>query len=270
MTWMHNRRMFVGGMIAAATTALAPFKASAQPRSAGRQIEIEAADGKKFDAYLSAPGAGKGPGIIMASTIFGLDQDMKDMSDDLARAGCVAVAPNFFWRDQDSGALPIPTGMQRAVARAERTDFAQSMDDLKRCIAEARRHPRSNGKIAVLGFCYGGLHAWRSACDGFGVDAALSFHGSFLSKYMKPGDKPSCPVALHYGDKDELAPPAELEAVKKMADATGSEFVIHPGAGHGYMLRSAHGHGNPHGHADAEAERKSWARAMQMIDALRT
>jgi carboxymethylenebutenolidase len=37
---------------------------------------------------------------------------------------------------------------------------------------------------------------------------------------MKPGDGPRCPVSFHYGDKDELAPPEELEAVKAIADAT--------------------------------------------------
>ena len=225
-----------------------------------RQIEIATDDGK-FDAYVSAS-QDKGPGVILVSSIFGVDQNMKDMCDDLARHGCVALAQNFFWRDPDSGVLPIPAGMQRAVARVGRIDFAKSMDDLRGAIAEVRRHPNYNGKLAVLGFCFGGPYAWRSACDGLGVDAAVSFHGTFVSKYMKPGDRPNCPVSFHYGDKDELAPLDELDAVKTVADATGSEFIIHPGAGHGYMLRGDHYH--------VEAARKSWDLALQTIGGLRT
>jgi carboxymethylenebutenolidase len=227
----------------------------------GKQIEIATEDGK-FDAYLSAPDTDKGPGVIMVSSIFGVDQGMKDMCDDLSRHGCVALAQNFFWRDDESGPLPIPAGIERAVARVGRLDFGKSVSDLRSGIAEVRRHPNYNGKLAVFGFCFGGPYAWRSACDGFGVDAAMSFHGTFVSKHMKPGDKPSCPVIFHYGENDDLAPREELDAVKRIADATGNEFVIHPDAGHGYMLRGDHYHD--------EAARKSWERALQMVAALRT
>lgn len=229
----------------------------------GEQIEIGTDDGR-FDAYLGAPDKGKGPGVILITHIYGVDRDTKEMCDDLARRGFVALAQNFFWRDQDSGVLEQgPEGGQRARARAARIDFVKAMDDLKRSIAEVRRHPNCNGKVALFGYCFGGAYVWRSACDGLGIDAGVSFHGTFVSQSMKPGDKPSCPVSFHYGDNDELAPPEELEAVKKTADMTGSEFVIHSGAGHGFMMRS-----NPH-HYDAGAAGKAWERALQIIGTLR-
>lgn len=202
---------------------------------------------------------------MLVSTVFGVDDDMKGMCDDLARRGCVASVPNFFFRDQDPGPLAFPTGGQRAFQRVERLDFAKSMEDLKLVLAQLRSHEGSNGKLVVLGFCFGGPHAWRSVCDGLGVGGAMSFHGTYVSKYMRPGDKPVSPIALHYGDKDELAPPQELAAVKKVADATGAELVVYPGVGHGYMLHSHMGHAQP----NAEAAKKSWDRALHMIDTLR-
>lgn len=228
---------------------------------AGKQVEI-AADGGKFEGYVAAPDSGKVPGVILVSSIFGLDQNMKHMCDDLAQRGCVALVQNFFWRDKDSSPLKMED-FQRAVARAQRIDFPKSMVDLEHGIAEVKHHRNCNGKVAVFGFCFGGPYAWRAACDGLEVDAAVSFHGTFVSKSMKPGDHPGCPVSLHYGDQDELAPPPELEAVKKVADATGSEFVVHHGAGHGYMMHA-------HSHEDREAARNSWDRALQMIGVLRT
>lgn len=262
MTLKLNRRTIVGGIVATTAATALPLKAYAQQRGIIRkQIQV-AADGGEFDAYLAAPETGKGPGVILVTHILGVDQDTKNMCDDLAQRGCVALAPNFFSRDQDSGVL-VEADVKRGIARAMRIDFPKSMDHLRSGIAEVKRHPSSNGKVAVLGYCFGGPYAWRSACDGLGIDAAVSFHGTFVSKYMKPGDKPSCPVSFHYGDKDELAPPEEIAAVKKIADATGSEFVIHPGAGHAYMMPA-----NSHYHADAA--RKSWDRALQIIDGLRT
>lgn len=270
MTYNPSRRLVLGGMFAAGAATVLPFRLDAKETKGEivrKTIQIDAADGK-FDAYVAAPASGKGPAVIVVTHIFGVDQDTKDYCDQLASRGCVAVAQNFFWRDQDSGVVPPPKtpGMddpntKRAIGRAMRIDFPKSMDDLKRAVAVAKGHPNSNGKTAVLGYCFGGPYAWRAACDGFGVDAAVSFHGTFVSKYMKPGDKPSCPVEFHYGDQDVLAPPPELEAVKKVADATGSKFVIHPGAHHAYMMPT-------NGHYHEQAAKGSWASAVKLIDTL--
>jgi carboxymethylenebutenolidase len=230
----------------------------------GRTVEIAAADGK-FGAYLSAPASGKGPGVAVITHIYGVDPDTQAFCDRLAAAGCVAAAPNFFWRDQDS--VVLGHGKEegvRARARAERIDFAKAMDDLARAIAALKAHPNCNGKIAAFGFCFGGPYVWRSAC-GSAIDAGVSFHGTFMSKHLKPGDAPRCPVGCYYGDKDHLAPPAELDAVKKAVTASpDGEFVVYPGAGHGYMFPSSH----EAFHAEAAA--KSWAAAMKLVDALRT
>lgn len=227
-----------------------------------REIEIEAGDGK-IEAYVAAPTSGAGPGVVLVSTIAGVDRNMRELCDDLAGRGCVALAPNFFWRDKDPAAMSLPADMERAVARVMRFDFMPALDDLGLAIAAVRSQPECNGKVAVFGFCFGGPFAWRAACDGFGIGVGVSFHGTQVSRLMRPGDSPGCPVSFHYGDRDELAPPEELAAVKKVADETGSEFVIHAGAGHGYMVHTDRGHYHP------EAARKSWDRALQLVDALR-
>jgi carboxymethylenebutenolidase len=225
------------------------------------QTKIAAGDGQ-MEAYLAAPGSGKGPGVIVVSHVFGVDQDMKDACNALAVQGCVALAPNFFWRDFDPGVL-VEAEVPRAIARAMRIDFPTSMEDLRRGIEELRRHPNCNGKIALLGYCFGGPYAWRAACDELGLDASVSFHGTFVSKYMQLGDKPSCPISFHYGENDHLAPAEELAAVKAVADATGSAFIVHPGAGHAFMMPS-----NSHYHEEAAVN--SWDAALQLIKTLQT
>lgn len=232
-----------------------------QLRAVNREhITFAVADGQ-MEAYRAATGEGKGPGVIVVTHVFGVDQDMRNVCDELAARGCVALAPNFFWRDEDAGVLVEATDVQRAIGRALRIDFPKSMDELRRAIEALRSHPNCNGKVVLLGYCFGGPYAWRAACDGLGLDAAVSFHGTFVSKYLKPGDRPSCPVAFHYGEHDHLAPPEELAAVKAVADANGCAFVVHPDAGHAYMMPS-----NSHYH-EAGA-RQSWAAALQLIKTL--
>jgi len=223
------------------------------------QIKIEVADGQ-MEAYRAAPGKGKGPGVVVVTHVFGIDQDMKDVCDELAARGCVALAQNFFWRDPDPGVL-VEADVPRAIARAMRIDFPKSMNELRHGIDEVRRHPDCNGKVILLGYCFGGPYAWRAACDGLGLDASVSFHGTYVSKHLKPGDKPGCPVEFHYGEHDHLAPAEELAAVKAVADANGCAFIVHPDAGHAYMMPA-----NSHYHEGAA--RNSWDAALRLIQTL--
>lgn len=226
------------------------------------EIEVETDHGV-FDAYMTAVESGRGPGVLMVSTIFGLNQVLKDWSDELAIHGCVVIAPNLFSRDpEDRGVLALPHDTERAVARAMRLDFAKSMGDLRYAIATLKNHPNCNGKVVLLGFCLGGPYAWRAACDGLDIEAAVSFHGSFVSRYLKPDDKPACRVVFHYGDSDDLAPPPELAAVKAASDASGSEFIVYQGARHAFMVKADRQNYNP------GAAMQSWGHTMNIIGKL--
>jgi carboxymethylenebutenolidase len=226
-------------------------------------MRIPAANGA-FDAYLAAPSAGRGPAVILVTHIFGVCQDTQAYCDRLAEAGCVGVAPDFFWRDDDKGPIAhAGDGYARARARAGRTEDAWVMDDIRHTIAALKAHPACNGKFAAWGFCFGGPFVWRAACDGV-IDAGASFHGTIVSRVIKPGDALRCPATFQYGDKDELAPPEELEKVRKAVTASPlGSFAVHPGAGHGYMMMS-----RPTGY-DPMAAQKSWDAAMALLAPLK-
>ncbi|WP_426390802.1 dienelactone hydrolase family protein [Variovorax sp. R-27] len=222
-----------------------------------------AAKGGSIDACLASPSTSspKVPGVVVVTSIFGVDRDTRNTCERLAQNGYVALAPNFFWRDTDPIVLS-EAEVPRAIGRVMRTDFDTSMNDLRLAIDYVRRHPACSGKVAVLGYCFGGPHAWRAACDGLEVEAVVSFHGTHVSKYLQPGDRPACPVAFHYGEQDDFAPAEELAKVGAVARATGSAFHVHPGAGHAYMMES-----NSHYHA--AAARASWEEAMRLLSQLR-
>ena len=73
---------------------------------AGAQVSISAADGGAFDSYVVSPAVGEGTGVVIVSTISGVDSDMTHYADTLAAEGFVVSAPDMFWRDDDPGPDP--------------------------------------------------------------------------------------------------------------------------------------------------------------------
>jgi hypothetical protein len=63
----------------------------------GEEITISTPDGD-FMGYLSKPASGSGPGIVVIQEIFGVNQVMRDITDDFAAKGFVALCPDLFWR----------------------------------------------------------------------------------------------------------------------------------------------------------------------------
>ena len=64
----------------------------------GTMIEISAADGGRFQAYLAKPAKGSGPGLVLLQEIFGINQFLRDRADYFAEEGYVVLVPDLFWR----------------------------------------------------------------------------------------------------------------------------------------------------------------------------
>ena len=232
----------------------------------GESIRV-AADRGAFESYLATPTV-KGPGVAVVSTIFGIEDDVKGYADRLAAAGCIASVPNVFWRVKDSERLPpdVPPehpSFKRAVERAFALDIDASMRDLAVVIADLRARPECNGRVAVMGFCWGGRYALRAAAE-LPIEAAISFHGTQCATVLDRAPRAKCPMSFHWGDKDWVVPMAEIakieEAFKK---APNAEVRVHPGAEHSYMLPSRGA-----GYSESAAK-ASWSRAMELIAPLR-
>jgi carboxymethylenebutenolidase len=232
---------------------------------AGTHVTIAATDGGKFDSYVASPVSERGAGVIIVSTISGVDSDMKYYADTLAAEGFVASAPDMFWRDTDPGPLPwTDDGRKRAFARNDRYDLELGMRDLADVIANLKKHPRCNGKVAVMGFCFGGPFALLAAAR-YGTNAGISFHGSHVERHLDELDGVRCPLSFHYGDRDEVAPMAAVERIRdafsRLADA---EVCVYPGAGHGFMTMTR----GP-GYIESVA-RPAWARTLGVLRKLQT
>ncbi|HEU4343674.1 MAG TPA: dienelactone hydrolase family protein [Candidatus Binatia bacterium] len=227
---------------------------------AGTHVTIAAAGSGTFDSYVASPASEKGAGVVIVSTISGVDSDMTYYADALAGEGFVASAPDMFWRDRDPGPLPwTDDGRKRAFARNDRYDLELGMTDLADVIANLKKHPQCNGKVAVMGFCFGGPFALLAAAR-CSTNAGISFHGSHVENHLDELDRVRCPLSFHYGDRDEVAPMAAIERLReafgRLADA---KLYVYSGAGHGFMTMTR-------GRAYIESvARPAWTRGLEVL-----
>src|SRR5216110_315923 len=64
-----------------------------------KDIKIRSSDGSEFDCYLATPdGDNKVPAIVLAAHVYGVDKDIRAMTDEFASRGYLAAAPDLFWR----------------------------------------------------------------------------------------------------------------------------------------------------------------------------
>src|SRR5258705_4640180 len=202
----------------------------------GKNVRVRSSEGGEFDCYLATPrGGAKVPAIVLASAVHGVNEDLRAIADEFASHGYIAAAPDLFWRTipgplarDDAG----PKGRSNPRLEKIRTGEAALADTL----AALRKLPQSNGRAAVIGFCYGGPYAILGP-KRLGYDAGISCHGSQMLDYIRELEGLARPVCVIWGDADHQAPAEVLDAYRGAAARMKNlELHIFPGVLHGYMM----------------------------------
>jgi carboxymethylenebutenolidase len=227
------------GFLATATTGLfaqdwAKQKLDKSPRHR-EWVTVKHGD-RTVQAFVVYPEVkGKVPVVVLIHEIFGLSDWARSMTDDLAAAGYIVIAPDllsgFGPNGGGSSAFPDQDATVKAVSGLNPDTVTADLD----ATADfAKNLPASNGKLAVVGFCWGGGKSFAYATHRHDLSAAFVFYG--------PGPDPEAikaiqaPVYAFYAGNDGrigATVPATTEAMK----LAGKKYepVSYEGAGHGFM-----------------------------------
>lgn len=199
-------------------------------------IELANRNGRACQAYLASPDSGRKPAILILSEMFGLNGPMKDFALHYAARGHCTMVPDLFWRTETPGGLGYDeAGFALAWARIKDFDIDSCAADMRTAAEALRRQPACNGKVVALGFCMGGRLAFVAAARS-GVDAAIGLYGLDVSKHLPEVPAIAVPTHLHYGDKDQHVPLAEIEAVARGVAANPNIAIWrYPEAGHSFF-----------------------------------
>jgi carboxymethylenebutenolidase len=189
----------------------------------GRNIQVTAADGHVFSAHLAEPAGKPRGGIVVIQEIFGVTRHIRDVTEQYAAAGYLAVAPALFDRVEREVDVPYsdpPKGF--GYVKALNND--QVMLDIQ----AAADHVKSAGKVGVVGYCWGGQIAFLAAAR-VNIDAAIAYYGGGIHQQL--AHVPRVPVMFHFGEKDTHIPQSAVGEISK-AYPSGI-YHLYP-AGHGF------------------------------------
>ena len=177
----------------------------------GEHIQITSGDGIEIGAYVARPSGPTKGGILVIQEIFGVNGHIREVTDGYAQSGYLAIAPKIFDRiDKDIELGYEEADMGQGIELAfQKLNMEQTLSDLQAAIDELRRE---QDRIGLVGYCFGGLLTWLSACDLQGVDAAVSYYGGGVVNHAEK--QANCPVMMHFGELDAHIPMTDVEKIR--------------------------------------------------------
>jgi carboxymethylenebutenolidase len=190
-------------------------------------VKLRAADGHELSAYVALPAGEPAAALVVVQEIFGVNAHIRSVADGYAKDGFLAVAPALFDRIEPG----IELGYQGADLETARNlmpkiDIENAVADVQAALEYAAS--ASGKKVGVIGYCYGGTLAWLAATR-LRPTAAVGYYGGTIAHFA--GEKPTCPVMLHFGKQDAHIPP---EAAEKVHAAHPEVEIFWYDAGHGF------------------------------------
>jgi carboxymethylenebutenolidase len=228
-----------GSTLAAATLleALSPRFAEAEqisktdPRIETRTLDYASPDGYgTARGYLAKPAhlSAKAPTILVVHENRGLNPHIEDIARRLAVDGFIAFAPDAL--------TPLggyPGDEDKARELFPKLDQAKTHNDFLAAVKVAKEFPESNGKVGVVGFCYGGGIANFLATRVPDLAGAVPFYGAQPTAEETAHIK--APLLIHYAGADDRLNagwPAYETALK--TNGVKYEAFIYPGVQHGF------------------------------------
>lgn len=228
-----------------------------------RTEAVTIADGRTFTAHCAVPDS-PGPGILLFQEIFGVNANMRELADRLAREGYVVLVPDVFWRIEPGFERNSEAGLSDCMAMVGKLDWDTVPGDISATHARLLSLPECTGKVGAIGFCLGGtlafLAAARSSVGGSGIDAAVSYYGSGNNGLLPMLDDVRCPVLFHYGDRDPYIPVEDIDEVERAVAGRPGMRVERYDAGHAFSNWDA-----PSMH-DPVAADAAWTSTLAFLD----
>jgi dienelactone hydrolase len=225
------------------------------------------ADGARLVGYLAVDEAwpGKRPGVLIAPEGGGLVELTKSIARRLAELGYVAFAMDYY-----GDGKPLS---DRAQVMPKIQAFMADPGTIRARAAEALsvlvRQPQCDpGKLAAIGYCFGGTTVLELARSGADLKAVVGFHSGLATTRPRDAKAIKAKVLVCIGALDPIIPGEQRAAFEaEMTEASVDwRMDLYGGAGHSFTNPASGDLGMPGFAYHAETDRRSWAAMRDLFD----
>ncbi len=245
-----------GGPVNEALPPDAEHAAEALAKSPRHQewVDVLMPDGQKILTFVVYPERKDKAGlVIVIHEIFGLTDWVRGVADQLAEDGFIALAPDLLSGKAPGGGGSKELGQEAATKVIRTLTPEEVVARLNAVRAYALKIPAGNGKVGVVGYCWGGSQSFLYATAQPALDAAVVYYGSSPSDPAALARVQAPVLGLYAGDDARVnatIAPAEAE-LKKLGKRYTSH--IYEGAGHGFLRQQTGRDG-----ANRKATEQAW------------
>ena len=210
------------------------------------------------------------PAVLVFMEIFGVNSDIQDVTERIAKEGYVALAPDFFHRTGPGVEYGYDeTGMEEGIKLLNQLNADEMAADALAAVSFLKRKNFVIGnKIGAMGFCVGGHMTYLAACE-TDVVAAASFYGGGIAGAQGFGGQPSTVgrtghiegrMLCLFGGKDAHIPMTDVDTIRAAleSNAIRHEVVVYPDADHGFFC-------NQRGSYHEAAATDAWDRVKKLF-----
>jgi carboxymethylenebutenolidase len=224
-----------------------------------RDLELEAADGNRFAAFLAEPDDPRGVGVVILPDVRGLYRFYEELALRFAERRYHALAIDYFGRSAGVGKrgedFEYMPHVQQTTQDGIQADVAAAVDHLR----------DSTRAIFTVGFCFGGRNSWLAAASGHGLAGSVGFYGrpgEGRDGSPGPADRAAeieAPILALMGGADQGIPVSDIDAFDKALTKARveHELVTYDGAPHSFFDRKYEEY--------AEDSEDAWRRTLEFI-----
>jgi len=219
--------------------------------SAATDISIQTqAQDLPVRASLSLPDVTPAPAVILIHEWWGLNDQIKAVGAELAKLGYVALSIDLYGGE-------VATDPQTATKLMGAVTEDAGVDTVKSWINWLRQNPACNGKVAAMGWCFGGGWSLETAIEA-PVDASIIYYGRVTAPVERLS-KITGPVLGHFATKDQFINIPMVDGFKASMEAAGKPLTVH-------MYDADHAFANPtSARYDDEDAALSWQRTVDFL-----
>ena len=249
---LARRRLMTGIAGLPLAVILADPRLAAMAAAGLETVRTKTAGGREVEAALAVPAKTPAPALLLIHEWWGLNDQIKSMASELAKEGYVALAVDLYGGK-------VATAPEDAKALMQQVDGATATDTLVSWIAWLRSHKAANGKVATIGWCFGG--GWSlNASIATPVDATVIYYGN-VTPPAEDLRKLNGPVLGQFGELDKFINRDMVSGFEANMRTAGKPLEVH-------WYSADHAFANPTGgRYDAEDASLAWSRTLEFLKA---